>query len=71
MSAASVSLGFAHLSAAGSARRLAAACQAQARTYPQHANAELSEAARHKDRARWYLVRARWDAGPTLPGRPQ
>ena len=58
---------FAMLDAAGSARRLAQTCRREAKASPRHANELLSEAARHKDRARDWLMRASWTDGPALP----
>jgi len=67
MSANAVRQFIAYVEAAGSARRLAAKCRQEAQRDPRDANYQLSEASRHKTRARGYLLHASFIPGVPLP----
>lgn len=64
-----IALGFACLSAAASARRLAIACRRSAIENPRYANFDLAEAERHKRRAFEHVARAGWQRDPPFPDR--
>lgn len=63
--------GFGLLNAAASARRLSVACKQSAIENPRWAEEDLSEAARHKQRAFEHVARASWHRDPPFPDRRQ